>query len=91
MSKEKTCVEAKPFETKDRWTILAMRVCGHIPASIESVALGSNKVLMYRFENTAWTDYDDYMRGDIREPFGTIRQVQAAELEFKNNLHRFSS
>lgn len=82
---------AESFETKDRWTILAMRVCGHVPELIQSVALGKNKVLMYTFGDAAWTDYDDYMRGAEREPFETIRRVQSAELEFKNNLHRFSN
>jgi hypothetical protein len=81
--------EPKPFQTKDRWTIITMRVCGHVPDLIESVTREGNRVLMYHFPVTAWTDYDAYMRG---EPIlvKDIRLVEQSEREFKNNLHRFA-
>ena len=81
--------EPKPIETKDRWTILTLRVKGHVPTAIEPTAVGNNRVLVYRFGLEAWTDYDAYMRGEPI-PISDIREVEQAEREFKNNLHRFS-
>jgi hypothetical protein len=81
--------DPQAISTKDRWTILTLRVKGHVPSNIETVAMGQNSVLMYHFDETAWTDYDAYMRGEPI-PIGDIREVEQAEREFKNNLHRFA-
>jgi hypothetical protein len=81
--------KAKSVETKDRWTILTLRVRGHVPLKIVPTAVGNNRVLVYHFPRTAWTDYDSYMRGEAI-PVEDIRIVEAAEREFKNNLYRFA-
>lgn len=78
-----------PIETQDRWTILTLRVKGHVPTMIEPRITGSQRILIYQFADTAWTDYDAYMRGEPI-PIEDIRMVESAEREFKNNLHRFS-
>lgn len=84
--------EPKPerIATKDKWAIIAMRVRGHVPERIEPVSLGHNNVMVYHFGTAAWTDYDCYMRGEPI-PVADIREVEQADREFKNNLHRFPS
>lgn len=85
-----TVRKPQPIETKDRWTILTLRSVGHVPCKIEPVAMaGGNRVLLYHFDITAWTDYDAYMRGEPI-PIPDIRLVEQADREFKNNLHRFA-
>jgi hypothetical protein len=74
--------------TKDRWTILTLRVLGHVPERIESVAYGSTNVLMFHFPNTAQTDFDRYMRG-VPIPVQDIRDVVNAEREFKDILRNY--
>ncbi len=80
------------FGTKDHWAIVAMGLCGHIPVSIGLEANeAGGRSLMYHFNELAWTDYDDYMRGVPREPFSTLRRVEDEDRKFKNNLTRFLS
>ena len=77
--------------TKDYWTIITLENCGHVPVLIEPVETrdGRSTVLVYTFSDDAMEDYDAWMRGETKEPFGTIRRVQQSAVQFKNNLHRY--
>ena len=77
------------FETKDKWTIYALRCRGHVPDKIEKVTAqsGKHQILVYTFPASAWADFDRYNRG-VPFPVDDIREIEAAEREFKNNLFR---
>jgi hypothetical protein len=82
--------EKESFETKDKWTILALRSKGHVPVRIEQDKSASGSpILVYVFPGTAYEDFDSYSRG---EPFPVddIRKIQQMDTEFKNNLYRHS-
>jgi hypothetical protein len=84
-------MDKQPVVTKDMWTIVALRVCGHVPEKIDIQPHPTNedtKYLVYHFGDEAYVDYDDFMRGVNREPFNTLRTVMRAVSEFKNNLFR---
>ena len=83
--------ETASIETKDFRTIVALITLGHVPTKIEAVdsESGRSKVIVYHFGKDAISDYEAWMRGVCDEPFGTIRRVQEAESQFKNNLHRY--
>lgn len=81
-------VVPEPIETKDMGTILLLRALKHVPDKIEATAQPNTMVLVYHFGNTAWTDYDRYMRGE--DIMVNVRDYEAAGRELKNNIHRFS-
>jgi len=82
----------KIISTKDQWTIIAMAVCSHAPVKIEPLEAqeGRSITLVYHFGEDAREDHDKWMRGVAEEPFITLRRVQQANTQFKNNLHRYS-
>lgn len=87
--KEDVAQNVTPIVTRDRHILLTLRALDHVALKIESRMVGSSSVLVYTFPETAWTDYDRYMRGEAI-PIDNIRKVWQVEDEFKNNLKRFS-
>lgn len=89
-NKEMELQKNESVETKDKWTILALRCKGHIPERIEKdESFSGSPILVYIFPKTAYADFEAYCRG---EPFPVedIRLVQQMDTEFKNNLYRHS-
>lgn len=82
--------EKKVIETKDKWTIIALRCKGHVPDKIDQdTSASGTPLLVYVFPESAYEDFDAYSRG---EPFPVedIRLIQQMDTEFKNNLYRHS-
>jgi hypothetical protein len=76
--------------TKDRWIILTLTTKKFVPTKIEYVKTEDGHwVLMYHFGDEAFDIYDAYLRGEPI-PVEDIREVERAERQFKNNLHRYS-
>ena len=81
--------EPKPVETKDKWTIYALLTLEHIPLRINTIENANGyRIKVYEFEETAHTDYENWVRGSKEGDMAVIRKVKSAEDLFIDNLHR---